>query len=232
MAGLRKHRKNWVLPITTLGVFIAITFIVVFAKASVNTDYDNSIPAANYMQLLLNPELNANEQAVLTRFGSNFSQFIVASDDTPYVLDSLYHQLGAYLASNGVNLTEENAEQAKLEIDELNRIIQMEGNRDLKEMTLDARGIATHLSQLIYQSCGLKLSFDLSGNIETISRKDGVILYQKQNSMDQDGLHIQALAITLTLIIILLLFCTQIARKHQLFHRDEPYDSFDEEKYA
>lgn len=229
MTYIRKHWKKVIFPLITLGMFSAITCIVVFAKAGVNDDYKNRFPIAEFRELLMNPEFNPNELTVLTMMNRDASDLIIT---TQSVFGSLYEQLKAYLGRSGVDLTKEKAEQARKNIVELNQIIAMEGNRDLKEMTLDAKGMATRLSQLIYQSCGLKLSFDMTGNIDKISTTDGSILFDRHKSAEQDRIHIQPLAITIGVIIILLFFCVLIARKHKLFQREELYESFDEEKYA
>ncbi len=231
MSSLRKHWKRIILPVISLGAFSAITLIVVFAKANVHSNYDNRILTTEFSRLYLQPELNANELKVLTGLGADAPELLLAPAAADNVFARLYQQLKAYLGSKGVELTKEEAEEATESIEELNHIIMLEGRRDLKQMSLDTKGIASHLSQLIYQSCGLKLSFDLLGNIDTISTTDGGILYHRHSS-DQDGLHFEALAITLSIISLLLFGCTQIARKHQLFHKEELYDSFDEEKYA
>lgn len=224
---IRKHRK-FILPVMIMGVFIAITFFVVISKASVGVAENRYTSVSNNDILLKDPEINACEYSVLSMLYNNDTM----QEGQPSVNNRLYQYLKYYLGSCGVDLSEPKAVDAKVKISELNKIIAMEKNRDLREMTLDAKGIAINLAQLIYQTCGLELTFNLLGDIKTIAIKDGDIIYQNGEPIEQASFHLEALIVTVMGIIVLLIICIAIARKHQLFRKEEAQDSFEEKKYA
>jgi len=72
----------------------------------------------------------------------------------------------------------------------------------------------------------------MEDNIETITQQSGIILYNNNLAGDQSNLQIDALIIILLLLVILFIICLLIARKHQLFNKEEKRDGFDEERFA
>ena len=99
-------------------------------------------------------------------------------------------------------------------------------------MSIEGRKFIIHIYEEIYNLCGLNITFDAESNIEKIVDQSGAVIYQNTGAQSQPQIHIDALIITSTFILVLITLCFIIARKNQLFIKGGRYDGFDEKEYA
>jgi hypothetical protein len=180
------------------------------------------------LQLSDNAELSDSERSVLTALFSGIEE-----EHQIFTLQSTYYKyLEWYLCSPGVELSEQKAADVQVLISEFNKVVNLEDERELRRMSIDGRGTAIHLATQIYELCGLKITYNLLGQIEEITVPSGDIVYQLKSETDFGGLNISTLILALTLLSALLLLCRFIAKKNQLFDNKVVQDEFDEKKYA
>lgn len=230
MLGLRKPCKRFILLISTICVMTAISCIVVIAKASVLTEKINIPVQTNSYGLFETDEFNTSERAVLTLLHNGIEETHIQNVQEDTIPTTYFKYLEEYLGSSGVDLSASKVTEVEAQIQNLNEIMNLEKESDFKKMSLDGRGMAIFLSQQIYELCGLTLTYSILGDIEQITETSGQVIYQKENPIRQAGLHINALVITLIVMVILLILCIMLAKKNQLFAKESINIGYDEER--
>ncbi|GEM_PF-6711113 len=143
-----------------------------------------------------------------------------------------YEILKNYLSGDGIELTNQQAKMIDDNIVSIHEILTNEEKVDYTQLSYDGKRVVFYLLKQIYDICGLQLTGNMEDNIETITQQSGIILYNNNLAGDQSNLQIDALIIILLLLVILFIICLLIARKHQLFNKEEKRDGFDEERFA
>ncbi len=229
--------KRIMLPFITMCAIIAVMCIETLA-GGLSTKDEISIPALSgstgsiYTELIEDKELNEPEKVILNLLTSESD-----SQESEELTDSIGYgayvkYLHNYLSSSGVTLSSSKAYEALNKIIELKAVINIEQESSFNKMSVDGRELAINLSQEIYDACGLKLSCDIQGNITCISDKAGNLIYLNPKTIQNAGIRLDALMITLAVIMVLLGICIIIARKNQLFKKEEAYDGFQEEGFV
>jgi hypothetical protein len=218
------------LPVITMLALVLIICIEA-AAGGLNTKEEGSIPVMSG-NLGLSKEKGLSEAEIvildlLDMKGQSQNEMELTGDFNIY-LKNLYD----HLDRPGVTLTTSKAYKALNKIMELKAIINIEQESDFNKMSVDGREMAINLSKEIYSICGLNLTCDLQGNITRISDKAGNYLYLNTTMVETAQIHLEALFITLAIIMILLVLCIIIARKNQLFIKDVRYDGFKEEGFV
>jgi uncharacterized membrane protein len=218
-------------PLLSICILFTIVCIGVIAgRVTTKEEFSIETISAND-QILENKQLNESEKVILSLLTSNNNEA-----DTKVSKDSEYEiyvkNLQEYLSKTEVSLTKEQGNIAARKIVEMNGIMDLEKENDIRKMSLDSREIAISLSKEIYETCGLKLTYNLKGEIIRIYDKAGKFHYLNESQINQSGFQFDALMITLVVIVSLLFICVFIAKKHQLYMKDVRYDGFNEERYA
>jgi hypothetical protein len=226
-------RKSIMPPVLTIGLLIVMTCFISIVRGVIHNSYEEvSIPAlsSNYV-ISDNLEINTSEQAVLTMLSSVLS-LSEQTEQMNYSNSLYYKTLQQFLSSEGVDLTTIQARNLKEKMIAMQEIINYEGQTNFTKMSLDGRSVFTYISQEIYEICGLDLVLDSEGMIEKITDQSGNILYIKAVTVSVEDFQIEALAITVSCIILLFSICYIISKKNQLFNKEVKYDGFDEERFA
>ncbi len=222
--------------ITLSLLFVCMLLLMVCIEAaagSSDTKDEISISAiSGNMEILKDDELNESEKIILNMLTGNVQikdtrQF---AEDNEYAVYIKY--LHNYLGSPGVTLSSSKAYEVLNKIIELNAIMDIEQEISFSKMSVDGKELAINLSKEIYDVCGLKLTYDIQGNINQIIDKSGRFIYLSEITVQDAGIRLDALMITLAVIMILLGLCIIIARKNQLFMKDVILDEFKEEGFV
>jgi len=213
-------------PLLTICILFAIVCIVVIARGKLTTNEEKSIPAlTNDIVLLENDELSTSERVVITSLLSG----VELIDSQQDVKDNNYRMyvnyLKEYLSSSGVDLSTTNANKVVDDIKGINAIISLEKESNFMKMSLDGRGVAIHIFEKVYQLCGLKLVYNMQGTIIRISDVLGNFIYVKDIPVTRAGFQFNALVMTIVVLAALYSLCIMIAKKNQLFMKEEVYNT-------
>lgn len=222
---MSKRIKLLVITIFLL-LFILWTQI---AAGSLNTKETANIPVMSD-NMLLNQDkaLNDAEKVLLSLLTSDIYVKTAGNDLEKGSYEIYMKYLQNFLNRQDVDLTTSQAYAALDKIMELKAIIKIEQESEFNKMSLDGRELAVKLSKEIYHICGLKLCCDIQGNITRITDHSGNYIYLNGNEVQAAGIHLNALLITLVILLVLLSVCFLLAKKHQLFIKDVTYDGFQE----
>lgn len=219
-------------PVLTFGLLIILIVFIIIARGLVHRNYEEAgiVAMSSNVWIMNNSELNEVEGTVLTLLYSVMN--LSNQEEGRDTYNSVYYcTLEEYLSRDEVSLSDVHEDDLKEKLIELQDIINYEGQVDFSKMSLDSRKIAVYLSEQIYKICGLSIGIDMEGNISKISDLSGNIIYSNLTTKE-DSFHLNALIITLALILVLLSICIIIAKKNQLFNKEVNYDGFDEERFA
>ena len=216
-------------------ISICILFLIVCIEArtgSLSINDEISIPVqSNILGVYNDSELNENEKIVLDLLtGINLGNRPLIEKNPDYKLYVEY--LKAKFSTSEIDLSVSEADQIIDKIIDMNKIMNLEHEGSINNMSLDGRELSIKLSEQIYGLCGLDLIYDVQGNINLISEQSGDIIYINENYNRQKGFQINALMITLLIMIILFGICVIIAKKNQLLKKGGIYDGFNEEGFA
>lgn len=218
-------------PLLSICMLFTIVCIGVIA-GRVNTKDEISIPTISANdQILKNKQLNESEKVIVSLLTSNNNKTdIKKNKDSEFEL--YVKNLQEYLSKTEVSIKKEQGNIAARKIVEMNGIMDLEKEKDIKNMSLDSKEIVINLSKEIYEACGLNVTYNLKGEIIRIYDKTGKFLYLNESQINQSGFQFDALMITIVVMVLLLFICIVIAKKHQLYMKDVRYDGFNEERFA
>lgn len=226
-------KKRIIPPIVAICILFFVVCIEVIA-GNTHTKEELNIPLMTTSATLYNnPNLNESEKMILNLLENG----VAVSDHLENIKENkdyalyLMHLTDHFSATN-VDLTSSRAYEAVNKIIDLNRIINLEEESNYQKMSLDGRELAIRLAEQIYELCGLKASYNIHGDLVEIASESGNSLYVKENTVKQTGFQMEALFLTITVLLILLGICLIIAKKHQLFIKDGKYDGFNKEEFA
>lgn len=220
------------LLIITVCFFLTSACFTVITRAGLKTKEEKNIPAISSNISLLEEEgVDGTAGRALTIL-CKVMALPGQTGQTPAGEPDYYNLLKEYISKPVLPMTLAKTDQMEDKIEALQDIIDYEENSDFTKMSIDGRRIAIYISKQIFELCGLRLDFSMEGRIEAISDLTGDNIYAKDVSVSKNSIHINALIITVSSLIILLIICIIIARRNQLFVKEVVYDGFDEERFA
>lgn len=235
------HKGRWVLkehimpPIITIFILLFLAaFIVITRGLYNNQEHGSNIPVMSFsIAAFDNTGLNSSEQELL----SKLYEVLVLPEQNPagetITMNEVYfNTLREYISNSEAFLTTAKISQISDKINQLQDIIILEDKTDFTKMTIDGRKAATNLAKQIYELNNLYLDYSMDGSIERIADISGAILFSNDASIGQQSFQLEAVIITIGLIVVLLCICIIIAKKNQLFVKEVIYDGFEEERFA
>jgi hypothetical protein len=220
-------------PIIAICILFFIVCIEVIA-GNTHTNDEISIPVIT-TNLEMNGSINLNESEKM--IVNLLTNGIMVSEDLDNIKENkdygIYlRHLTDHLSATDIDLTSSYAYEVANKIIALNRIMNLEEESKYQKMSLDGRELAIRLSEQIYELCGLKVLYNIHGDLVQISDAAGEALYTKEVEVGHSDFQMEALMITITVLMILLAICLIIAKKNQLFIKDGMNDGFSKEEFA
>lgn len=224
--------KHYAPPLISLCILI-FTVCIALLAGSINTKEEMAIPAiADNFELTEDEKLNEAEILILNVLDSAGAEVKIKRTAGTEEYNTYKNQLKSYFERDNVNVKDSITQDIVNKIIQLNAIMDMENEFDINKMSLDGRELAIRLSQEIYDMCGLKLSYNMQGEIIRITDKTGKDTFFKNSAYGKAEFQGEVLAVTVAAILFLILLCISIAKKNQLFVKDVKYDGFNEKGYA
>lgn len=205
----------------TIGILLIIVCIGIIAKISSLNKADKIIEAYMNEIHIEDENLNETENAILnilinTAFTSNFQSTILK--------EKYYEYLKRYLNSGEVELGLETLSQLEDRVKDITRIMNLEKESNIKNMSLDSREIVLNTTEQIYKICGLKLVHNLQGGIQKVSDRNGNYFYLGESLFKQEFFDFTIYLSVLAVMLFLFHICLCIAKKNQLFIKEEIYE--------
>lgn len=224
--------KHNVPPLISLCILL-FTVCIALLAGSMDTKEDMNISAiADNKDQATDKKLNESEVLILKVLDFAGADVKLKSPGDTEEYNTYKSQLKSYLESAGVNLSDSTAKDTIGKIIQLNAIMDMENEFNINKMSIDGREMAICLTQEIYGLCGLKLSYNIQGDMVKITDKAGEKTFFKNSYSEQAGFQTNVFAGTVVIILFLILLVFNIAKKNQLFVKDVKYDGFNEKGYA
>jgi hypothetical protein len=205
----------------TIGILLIIVCIGIIAKISSLNKADKIIEAYMNEIHIEDENLNETENAILnilinTAFTSNFQSNILK--------EKYYEYLKRYLNSGEVELGLETLSQLEDKAKDITAIMNLEKESNIKNMSLDSREIVLNITEQIYKICGLKLVHNLQGGIQKVSDMNGNYFYLGESLFKQEFFDFTIYLSVLAVMFFLFHICLCIAKKNQLFIKEEIYE--------
>lgn len=230
---VKYHNYRKKLAVITAGIFLVMIAIITVAKISMRSYSTKHVTAATSgTGLLLEKELNVPETKVLLSV-SGWAGLAEASSEQGSTHQIIYNSLKAHYESPEVELSPESALDICELVSSRNDIVSLEKETQISRMSYDAREMVIHLLKRICEISGMKLMINDAGNIEKIVDGTGHIIYQEENPPIGVGFRLNAVIITLVLLVFLLIISIVISKKSQIMVvKGGDYDGIDEEEFA
>ncbi len=214
------NKRNMLSGIT-IGILLIIVCIGIIAKISSLNKADKIIEAYMNEIHIEDENLNETENAILnilinTAFTSNFQSNILK--------EKYYEYLKRYLNSGEVELGLETLSQLEDKAKDITAIMNLEKESNIKNMSLDSREIVLNITEQIYKICGLKLVHNLQGGIQKVSDMNGNYFYLGESLFKQEFFDFTIYLSVLAVMFFLFHICLCIAKKNQLFIKEEIYE--------
>lgn len=230
----RFYSNNTMPPFFTAVLFIILIGFILIAKVMMHSSLKEiTIPALSEdIMISKDSGLNSKEEFVLALLkdviqpSERESRIEEKDANTVY-----YNTLKDYLAGDGEQLSEEQITSISGYIMSIKEILSSEGKFDYTRLSLDGKKVVFYLLGRIYKTCGLQLIGNVEENIETIQMHSGTILYRNADER-QSKFQVDTLVIVMLFLFVLFISCLLLARKHQLFNKEEKYDGYDKERFA
>lgn len=225
-----KKENITVLISMTLLLLLVILSLATISRVSIKADTVETISLRKFY--LHNGNYNDSEQYVLSMLEG--IPELTNNKGSGHIKWSEAHinHISKYFEKENIELDKEKLDEISDAIKGSYEILKYEQKRDINRISIDGRNMIIHLYKNIFKSCGLNITYDIMNNIVRIGDKNGKLIYQKDNEPSYQPIHIVALLLTLTLILILAVICLYIAKKNQIFIKGGIYDGSDEKKYA
>ncbi|MDF2885276.1 MAG: Oligosaccharide biosynthesis protein Alg14-like protein [Clostridiaceae bacterium] len=208
-------RNRNVLPLITISVLFAIMCIIGIARGSLATyDEIRTSTIVTNKELLDNEKLNESEKIIINMLKNemklqNTEPDMINSDQSIYV-----KYFEKHLSSPKMHLSKEKADEIVDLIKSMNRIMNLEKENDLKQMSIDGRGIAINIYEQIYQLCGLKIIYSMEGDIVQITDCSENLLYCIDNPIVYGSFNYYAFAMVFLIWFFLISLCIIITKKY------------------
>lgn len=146
---------------------------------------------------------------------------------------SIYcNTLEKHLNNNTIILTSSQAAVIKEKLLKIQEILSGEMQTDYTRLSLDGKKIVFCLMGQIYEIYGLHLEGNTECTIVKVCDTSANTLYSNSAAESLPSIQWYALAAVIICIIVLFIICRLVARRNQLFHKEEIYDGFDKKKFA
>lgn len=213
--------KTNILSVITICVLLVIVCIVITAKVSILNNAGKKIETYTSKVHIEDDNLNETENVILnilidTAFTSNIQSKVLR--------EKYYEYLKRYLKSSKVQLGTETLYQVEDKIKDIAVIMNLEKESDVEKMSLDSREIVLNIRSQIYKTCGLKLVHNLQGGIQKVSDINGNYFYLGESLFKQEVFDFTIMLSVLVVLLFLFNICLYIAKKNQLFIREEFYE--------
>jgi hypothetical protein len=226
-------KKKTMPQVFMIGVFAILIAFILIAKGLVHNSYKEVSVLAlseNY-QITAQKGLSETEQGILALLKDVLKP--ADREGRKEMQSSVYYNtLEDFFCSEKVEISTDQAAAVNEKIMKINAILTEEGKTDYTRLSMDARNAVLYLLEQVYEGCGLKLSDNMEGTITKITDLSGNILYSQASREQQSGFQWDVMAVIIAFNVLLFIICRLIARKNQLFNKEESYDGFDEEKFA
>lgn len=214
-------KKGNILSEITIGVLLVIVCIVITAKISLLESTDKRIEAYTNKVNIKDDNLNETDNVILnilidTAFTSNFQSTALR--------EKYYEYLKGYLGSAKMHIGTETLYQLEDKMKDIDAIMNLEKESDIKKMSLDSREIVLNMTEQIYKDCGLKLVHNLYGGIQKVSDIKGNYFYFGESLFEQENFDFTIFLFVLDIFLFLFNICLYIAIKNQLFIKEEIYE--------
>lgn len=205
----------------TISVLLIIFCIVITEKISLLNNADKKAEAYTYEVHIEDSNLNETENAILnilinTTFASNFQ--------STFTREKYYEYLKSYLESANVQLGLKTLNQLEDKIKDIAAIMSLEKEDDIQNMPINSREIILNITKQIYKTCGLKLVYKLQGGIQKVSDINGNYFYLGECLFEQEFFDFTIFLSVLSVVLLLFNICLYIAKKNQLFIKEEIYE--------
>jgi hypothetical protein len=187
---------------------------------------ERSIETVTNKEEIQNTRLNDAENAILNMLLS------VVNDSSNQLETSTYEAyLVNYLSGKEIEFSMATAEKVAFRLNDITALKNLENENDIRKMSLDGRGVAIHISKQIYKLCGLKLMYNIRGDIQQLKDSRGNYLFKENTLVQKEVFDINSAVIILAVWMSLLNLCIFIAKKNQLYIKDGEYE-FDKKGFA
>lgn len=139
--------------------------------------------------------------------------------------------LTQYLSDTGVQLSPAAKVQMEEKTEELRALMNLEGKENLQELSADGNEIAVGLLEDIFTLCGLKASFNPSGEVISLEDRSGNTTFTEGKTYNRQ-INAVVLLIVVTVAGVLLITCYILSIKSQTLIKDVKYDGFHKEEFA
>jgi len=140
--------------------------------------------------------------------------------------------LAKYFEEKDVLIDDELMQKLYSYIQGSHEILKFEEEMDLDKISLDSKRMIMLLYKDIFELFGLKISYGMSNDIEAVFTEDGHALYQRVSEEAGMPIHMEALMLTVLLIMMLTFMYILIVRKKSQIIRNGDYNGYDEKEYA
>jgi hypothetical protein len=187
---------------------------------------ERSIETVTNKEEIQNTRLNDAENAILNMLLS------VVNDSSSQLETSTYEAyLVNYFSGKEIEFSMATAEKVAFRLNDITALKNLENENDIRKMSLDGRGVAIHISKQIYRLCGLKLEYNIRGDIQQLKDSRGNYLFKENILVQKEVFDINSAVIILAVWMSLLNLCIFIAKKNQLYIKDGEYE-FDKKGFA
>lgn len=205
----------------TIFVLLIIACIVITIKFSLLNNADKITEEYTSKVHIEDDNLNETENAILNILIDTASTSNIQSTT---LSETYYTYLKSYLESTKVQLEPETLYQLEDNMKDITAIISLEKVSNIKSMSLDSREIVLSITKQIYKTCGLKIVFNLQGDIQKISDINGNYLDLGESLFEQEFFDFPIFLSVLFVVLFLFHICLRIAKKNQLFIKEERYE--------
>ena len=226
----RAYGKKLIL-ITFLSLLIISSTAAIVRKDSREEELQEGIPAAASGIIQDNVYLNKNEFEILSLLKRAAESKIQKQEEKDFYY-IYFNALYQHLCRSDINLSSSIGQGLKESILKLKRILQTENTWDIDHMSLDTRTVAIYLLEDIYRQCGLNIGFNVDSAVIYISDDQGNTLYGNTVINLKEGINLNAFAVIISILFLMLAVCYMISRKKQLFVKEVMCDGLDEKGYA
>lgn len=230
----KKKRRIDTIPLRfTIGVIIILLSFILIAKGLFYYSYEEAaIQTWSY-----NNDISADSSISITKqaLQSMLMDVVKPTEKEGWKKSqaAIYcNTLDNYLNNHAVRLTGNQVAMIQEKLLKIQEILSGEMQTDYTKLSLDGRKIVFCLLGQIYEIYGLHLQGDMECKIVKVSDSSANILYSNSAAESMPKIQWYALAAMIIFNIVLLIICRLVARRNQLFHKEEIYDGFDKEKFA
>ncbi|MDF2951679.1 MAG: hypothetical protein K0S18_1262 [Anaerocolumna sp.] len=207
------------LPRITVFVLFLIISVVFISRVSLATKEDKNTNVTINNQETQNDQLNEAENVIL-----NMLLSAVSDSNNQSEANSYETFLVNYLSSNEIEFSMSTAEKVRFQLNDMIALRNLENESDIRKMSLDGRGVAIHINQQIYELCGLRLDYNIFGEVKQLEDPKGNCLYKDISPVIRDVFDVNTAMIILAVWLSLLNLCIFIAKKNQLYIKDGEYE--------